>query len=295
MQFVKKAVGFTVLAASFSFALYVYFAGKTDLIPSLEIRTPEKEAGSALLSEKVTKVPDGTQTENLPTLQTGDSAPSADGMAESGNLTDSFMRFMSKSIVERNPNGPMVFEGQQAIAIPSELDAQKFVAEAGGELKSAGLDAEDPALYVRPLPKDQKLQSRPVTLAKKAELEKYLSAVREILQTIPRSVSPLLGATSGKDEAIKTASEIVSSYNDAAKKLGALIPPAELADFHSQELLLVKAQRDTFGEISKVEPDPLATILAYKKLSAINEQFKTLTVNTTVFILEHGLFGASFN
>src|SRR3989344_4482688 len=102
MQFVKKAVGFTVLAASFSFALYVYFAGKTDLIPSLEIRTPEKEAGSALLSEKVTKVPDGTQTENLPTLQTGDSAPSADGMAESGNLTDSFMRFMSKSIVERN-------------------------------------------------------------------------------------------------------------------------------------------------------------------------------------------------
>jgi len=295
MQFAKKAVGFIVLAASFSFAFYVYFAGKTDLIPGVEMHSTQKETPAAVLTEKATRTPEGTQAENLPALQTGESAPSGDSGAVTGNLTESFMRFLSKSIVDRNPGGPQVFDGQNAVAIPSELDAQGFITKAGNELKNAGLDSKDPAIYVRPLPKDQKLQPKPVTLAKKAELEKYLLSVREILWTISKNISPTMSVSGGKDEAIKTASEIVSFYNNAIKNLEAITPPVELADFHSQELLLVKAQQDVFEKITGIESDPLATLLAYKKLSAINEQFKTLTVNTTVFVVEHGLFGASFN
>jgi hypothetical protein len=184
------------------------------------------------------------------------------------NVTEEIAKKIASEITAKNPDGPSLLEGKQAISAIDPLALTDAILEE----QLSKFNYQD----FKPTASQAGLKLVPST--PKALTEYFVS----LKGTLGKHAYTLSGAN------VATANFVAleAAAGNLAEALRTLPIPAPLAPLHAEEVSLVTAQANIFSALARSEEDPFRALLALQALPLVDADFKTLTTTFTTFIEE---------
>lgn len=260
---IKKIIGFSLVGGAFAFALTTVFAAFGSYRLAID--------GSSLKKNPAEKPSAPLFAESLPPSEVGGSLAARENEGASYNMTASVAESIAAELLEKNPNGPSLFDGKSGVVAgdPETLiDAALLTA-----LESFDYQTFKPTVALSEIT----IQENPTP----ALYERYLRDSQSIIRGTYGGLS--FDARNATPETLR---RFESAALASVAKLKSLPVPAPLAPFHREEIILLSAEAKVFRALGASAEDPVAAVVALQALASIDEDFKTLTENFNRFLVE---------
>ncbi|MDO8430020.1 MAG: hypothetical protein Q7S73_01470 [bacterium] len=199
---------------------------------------------------------------------------------ETKNLTTLFTNKLAQTIVEANPNGPEILDGEPWLNTPDpDQISNDLITEAQKNFDPKSL---------RPIIQNSDLKIS--TDNSKAALINYLLAFNKIIDDAAGKFPPEIftDPSSVNTKTFEILANIYQSSFDEFKKIG--VPSSVLA-IHKKEMGLLGTSANIYKNIKNYQEDPMVAILATQELGGLQKEFTALSEELGIFIKKSGING----
>lgn len=187
------------------------------------------------------------------------------------NLTDQLAKNIGQKILESNPNGAEIINGEPSLTVPNpeEITSQLLVESAQ--------NFDPKSLY--PAIKDSDLIISNDN--SKEALNKYFAEFQKIVSIAAQNIPEKIFS---EELTLENITLLKDAYKKTIQNFYNLTAPSSVLDAHKKQIELLTAKKNILEKILNYQEDPMVTILAANELEKIDKEFVEFSIKLSGII-----------